>query len=130
MYKSTSAFLFPKESSSSESFAYDVLLSQLKSLSTRLFGVLCGKGVTTHTIRNLGYVLAIWGDGEMLEAVDDATHSTTTDTYQLYSRDTKRKYEIWKDDYNHVSGVNSVVGKWRKKMVKENKSARPVFGND
>ena len=35
----------------------------------RLFGVLCGKGVTTHTIRNLGYVLAIWGDGEMLEAV-------------------------------------------------------------
>ena len=130
MYTSTSAYLFPKESNSSESFAYDAFLSQLKSLSTRLFGVLCGKGVTTHTIRNLGYVLAIWGDGEMLEAVDDATHSTTTDTYQLYSRDTKRKYEIWKDDYNHVSGVNNVVGKWRKKMVKENKSARPVFGND
>ena len=130
MYTSTSAYLFPKESNSSESFAYDAFLSQLKSLSTRLFGVLCGKGVTTHTIRNLGYVLAIWGDGEMLEAVDDATHSTTTDTYQLYSRDTKRKYDNWKHDNNFASGVNKVVGKWCKKMVKENKSARPVFGND
>ena len=65
-------------------------------------------------------------DGEMLEAIDDATHSTTTDTYQLYSRDTKRKYEIWKEDTNSVSGVNNVVGRWRKKMVKGNKSARPV----
>ena len=130
MYKSTSAFLFPKESNSCKSFAYDVFLSQLKLLSTRLFGVLCGKGVTTHTIRNLGYVLAIWGDGEMLEAVDDATHSTTTDTYQLYSRDTKRKYEIWKEDNNYVSGIDNVVGRWRKKMVKENKFARPVSGND
>ena len=51
-----------------------------------------GNIVTTHMIRNLSYVLAIWGDAEMLEAVDDATHSTTADTYQLCSRDTKRKY--------------------------------------
>ena len=29
-----------------------------------------------------------------------------------------------------MSGVNNVAGKWRKKMVKENKSARAVFGND
>jgi len=74
MYESTSAYLFPKESNTCVSFAYDSFLSQLKLLSTRLFGVLCGKGVTTHTIRNLGYVLAIWSDGEMLEAIDDATH--------------------------------------------------------
>ena len=61
------------------------------------YSVCCAKKVlqlTTHTIRNLGYVLATWGDGEMLEAIDDATHSTTTETYHLYSRDTKRKHEI------------------------------------
>ena len=54
----------------------------------------------------------------MLEAVDDATHSATTGTYQLYSRDMKRKYEIWKEDNNYVSGVNNVVAKWRIKMLK------------
>ncbi len=40
MYKSTSAFLFPRESNSCEQFAYDAFLSQLNLLSTRLFGVL------------------------------------------------------------------------------------------
>jgi len=64
MYKSTSAFLFPKESNSCVSFAYDSFLSQLKMLSTRQFGVLYGKGVTMHTIMNLGYVLAIWDKTE------------------------------------------------------------------
>ena len=34
MYKSTSAFLFSKESNSCESFSYDTLLSQLKSCIT------------------------------------------------------------------------------------------------
>jgi len=52
-----------------------LVLEGLKSVCKNVVPVNAGKGITTHTLRNLGYVLAVWGDGELLDAVDDANHS-------------------------------------------------------
>jgi len=60
-----------------------MLLKELKNMSKNVVPVNAGKGITTHTLRNLGYVLAVWGDGELLDAVDNANHSVNTNTYKL-----------------------------------------------
>ena len=83
-------------SSPEKPFPYGLLLKELKSVCKDVVPVNAGKGITTHTLRNLGYVLAVWGDGELLDVVDDANHSVSTNTYKLYSRDTRRKYENMK----------------------------------
>jgi len=88
-----------------------------------------GKGITTHALRNLGYVLAVWGDGELLDAVDDANHSVSTNIYKLYSRDTRRKYENWLESSRKSSAVNHIVGKWRKKIVVEHRRNRESGSN-
>ena len=88
-----------------------------------------GKGITTHTLRNLGYVLAVWGDAALLDAVDDANHSVSTNTYKLYSRDTRRKYENWKEIYGKNTAVNNIVGSWRKKLVVEHRRNRESGNN-
>ena len=116
--------MFVQPSCPEKPFSYGMLLKELKNVCKNVVPVNAGKGITIHTLRNLGYVLAVWGDGALLDAVDDANHSVSTNTYKLYSRDTRRKYENWLESSGKSSAVNHIVGKWRKKIVVEHRRNR------
>ena len=65
----------------------------------------------------MGYVLSVWGDGAIEDAIYDANHSPTAKSYEKYTRDTSLKYNNWKTD-NHVSSaVNVLVPAWKKKNI-------------
>ena len=128
-YEFTSRYVFVQPSSPEKPFPYGLLLKELKSLCKDVVPVNAGKGITTHTLRNLGYVLAVWGDAALLDAVDDANHSVSTNTYKLYSRDTRRKYENWKEINRKNTAVNNIVGSWRKKLVVEHRRNRESGNN-
>jgi len=123
-YEFSSRYVFVQPSCPEKPFSYGMLLKELKCVCKNVVPVNAGKGITTHTLRNLGYVLAVWGDGELLDAVDDANRSVNTNTYKLYSRDTRRKYENWKETSGKTSAVNNIVGSWRKKLVLEHRRNR------
>ena len=74
-YDYASRYEFVHPSCVEKPISYDLLLKELKNISKNVVPVNAGKGITTHTLRNLGYVLAVWGDGQLLDAVDDANHS-------------------------------------------------------
>ena len=48
-------------------------------------------------------------------------------TNKLYSRDTRRKYENWKETSRKDTAVNNLVGGWRKKLVVEHRRNREAF---
>jgi len=89
----------------------------LESLSKDVLGIPDDiRGLTIHSLRNMGYVLSKWGDGAIEDAIYDANHSPTAKSYEKYTRDTSLKYNNWKTD-NHVSSAVSVlVPMWKKKQ--------------
>jgi len=56
----------------------------LKCLSCELFDTNDVRGLTCHSMRNFGYVLSYWGDGNVEDAIFDADHSPCSKSYQLY----------------------------------------------
>jgi len=86
----------------------------LKDLSSKLFNINDVRGLTCHSMRNFGYVLSCWGDGITEDAIYDADHSPCSKSYQLYTRDTLRVYEEWKQNSNCNSAVNVLVPRWKK----------------
>ena len=87
----------------------------LKCLSCELFDTNDVRGLTCHSMRNFGYVLSCWGDGNVEDAIFDTDHSPCSKSYQLYTRDTLRVYEEWKQKKNCSTAVNVLVLRWKKK---------------
>ena len=81
-YEFASRYVFMQASCVEKPFSYYVFLKELKSVCKNVVPVNAGKGITTHTLRNQGCMLAVWGDGELLDAVDDANHSVNTNAYK------------------------------------------------
>jgi len=75
------------------------------------------RGLTTHSLRNLGYVLATWGDGDRAVAISDAQHQIDADSFTRYTRDTMIAYARWKRDEGRDSAVNVLVSKWEPKKL-------------
>ena len=89
----------------------------LKCLSCELFDTNDVRGLTCHSMRNFGYVLSCWGDANVEDAIYDADHSPCSKSYQLYTRDTLRVYEEWKNNTNCSTAVNVLVPRWKKKKI-------------
>ena len=110
--------LFPSESKKEESINEKTLCRVLKRLSDEVLNVHKDvRGLTTHSLRNLGYVLATWGDGDRAVAISDAMHQIDADSFTRYTRDTLIGYERWKIDEGRESAVNVLVPKWRPKKL-------------
>ena len=84
-------------------------------MSYELFDTNDIRGLTCHSMRNLGYVLSCWGEGNIEDEIFDADHSPCSKSYQLYTRDTLRVYEEWKQNSNCLTAVNVLVPRWKKK---------------
>ena len=89
----------------------------LKCLSCELFDTNDVRGLTCHSMRNFGYVLSCWGDGNVEDAIFDADHSPCSKSYQLYTRDTLRVYDEWKQNSMCSTAVNVLVPRWKKKKM-------------
>ena len=89
----------------------------LKCLSCELFDTNDVRGLTCHSMRNFGYVLSCWGEGDIEDAIFDADHSPCSKSYQLYTRDTLRVYEEWKQNTHCSTAVNVLVPRWKKKNI-------------
>ena len=114
--------LFPCVENASRKMCKETFGRYLESLSKDVLGIPDDiRGLTIHSLRNMGYVLSVWGDGAIEDAIYDANHSPTAKSYEKYTRDTSLKYNNWKTD-NHVSSaVNVLVPVWKKKKF---------FGNE
>ena len=71
------------------------------------------KGLTIHSLQNMGYVLSVWGDAAIQDAIYDANHSPTAKSYEKYIRDTSLKYNNWKVDNHVTSAVHVLVPHWK-----------------
>ena len=110
--------LFPSENKKSEFMNEKTLCRVLKRISREVLNipddVQC---LTTHSLRNLGYVLATWGDGDRAVAISDAQHHIDADSFTRYTRDTMIAYARWKRDEGRDSAVNVLVPKWEPKKL-------------
>ena len=86
--------LFPSESKRGELMKEKTLCRVLKRISDEVLNIRKDvRGLTTHSLRNLGYVLATWGDGDRAVAISDAMHQIDADSFTRYTRDTLIGYE-------------------------------------
>jgi len=105
--------LFPSENSKSEYCNEKTFCRVLKRLSSEVLNIRVDvRGLSTHSLRNLGYVLATWGDGDRAVAISNAQHHIDADSFTRYTRDTMIAYERWKRDEGGDTAVNVLLPKW------------------
>jgi len=93
---SQSTPLFPSENSKKEFCNEKTFCRVLKRLSSEVLSIRDDvRGLSTHSLRNLGYVLATWGDGDRAVAITYAQHQIDADSYTRYTRDTMIAYVRW-----------------------------------
>jgi len=93
----------------------------LEKLSNEVLGLPDDvRGLTIHSLTNMGYALSVWGDGAIQDAIYDANHSPTAKSYEKYTRDTSLKYNNWKVDNHVTSALNVFVLVWKKTKIFEN----------
>ncbi len=110
--------LFPSESKKCEFIKEKTLCRVLKRISHEVLNIPKEvRGLTTHSLRNLGYILATWGDGDRAVAISDAMHQIDADSFTRYTRDTLIGYERWKRDEGRESAVNVLLPKWHPKKL-------------
>ncbi|XXQ34134.1 Tyr recombinase domain-containing protein [Plasmodiophora brassicae] len=80
----TSGYLFPKKKGSSDCFDFTTFNNQLKKLLSDVVGRDDGRVWGTHTLRKTGYLLAIWGKGELGQIMLSARHKTVESAKRYY----------------------------------------------
>ncbi|CEP00124.1 hypothetical protein PBRA_007858 [Plasmodiophora brassicae] len=80
----TSGYLFPKKKGFSDCFDFTTFNNQLKKLLSDVVGRDDGRVWGTHTLRKTGYLLAIWGKGELGQIMLSARHKTVESAKRYY----------------------------------------------